>query len=103
MKRFIEKKYVVRQHLLSLIAVSLTFYFAYHLMLGQRSYPRYVALHNQIERLESDYAAFNSERVDLQTQVRKLRTASLDHDLLLERARKILGARFDGEIDYMLQ
>lgn len=103
MKRFIEKRYLIRQHILPLIAVSLTFYFAYHLMQGQRSYPRLVALQNQTETLEKKLADLEQDRHMLHARVQKMRLSSLDHDLLHEQARAILGLRHSGEVDLVFK
>ena len=103
MKRFIEKKYLIRRHLPSLIAVSLTFYFAYHLMQGERSYPRYLALQSQVAQLDTELKDLNEKARLLQTRVTKMRPGHVDHDLLIEQARAILGYRFKGEVDYILR
>jgi cell division protein FtsB len=103
MKRFIEKKYLIRLHLVSLIAVSLTFYFAYHLMQGERSYPRYMALQSQVSQLDAKLSSVSDKAVLLEARVKKMRPGQVDHDLLIEQARAILGYRFSGEVDYILR
>lgn len=101
MRQFIEKKYLIRRHIISLIAVSLSVYFAYHLMQGERSYPRMVALQNQISAMGQDYQNKTSFREDIEGRVKKMRPDSLDQDLVLEQARHVLGARAKGELDYI--
>ena len=103
MKRFLEKKYLVRQHLLSLVAVSLTFYFSYHLMQGHRSYPRLLTLQSKIENLEQEHEILLDKRKNLEARVIKMRPGSLDEDLVQERIRLVLGYRDRGEIDYILK
>lgn len=102
MKRFIEKKHLIRRHLLTLIAVSLTFYFAYHLMQGQRSYPRYLALQSTVTQLDTRLVNLREKSSLLETRVKKMRPGHVDRDLLIEQARAMLGYRFKGEVDYLL-
>lgn len=102
MKSFVRKKHIIRKHLIPLLAVSLSFYFAYHLMQGQRSYPRYIALQNQIHEMTDNHADLAKVRFDLEHKVIKMRPDSLDADLVVEQARQVLGYRFDNEMDYIL-
>lgn len=102
MKRFIEKKHLIRRHLITLIAVSLTFYFVYHLMQGQRSYPRYLALQSTVTQLDTRLVNLRESSSLLEARVKKMRPGQVDQDLLIEQARAMLGYRFKGEVDYLL-
>ena len=103
MKRFIEKQYLIKRHLVALIAFSLSFYFAYHLMQGNRSYPRLIGTYNQVETLQSQLEQLKKRRFELHQKVALLRPGSVDEDMLMERARLMLGTRYEGEWDYILK
>lgn len=92
----------MRKNILTLVGMSLCFYFSYHLLQGQRSYVRYLALQNSIGGLTQESRALQENRLALETRVSMLRSGSIDKDLLEERARIVLGYRHEGEKDILV-
>lgn len=82
---------MISRFLISALSFGLFFYFAYHLMHGDRGYFAWKGVQQKLattqERLEREHA----ERSALENRVRLLRPDSLDLDLLDERARVVLG------------
>lgn len=101
MKQLLEHKYLVRKNILTIVGMGLCFYFSYHLVSGQRSYVRYLSLQQSIASLEAENAELKSERESLESRVSMLRPASINKDLLEERARLILGYRAENEKDIL--
>lgn len=97
MKRLIQQRYVFRQNLIVVIGVCLTFYFAYHLIAGQRSYMRMISLDRQIETMDDKYAATMTQRESIEAKVVMMRPGSVSRDLLEEQARKVLGFQYEDE------
>lgn len=102
MKQLLEHKYLVRKNILTIIGLGLCFYFSYHLLLGERSYLRYLALQDNIAELQTENNTLKSEREALETRVSMLRPNSLNRDLLEERARIVLGYRGKDEKDILV-
>ncbi|MDY0028565.1 MAG: septum formation initiator family protein [Pseudobdellovibrionaceae bacterium] len=101
MKQLLEHKYLVRKNILTIVGMGLCFYFSYHLISGQRSYVRYLTLQQSISALEVENSTLKSERVSLESRVSMLRPASINKDLLEERARLVLGYRAENEKDIL--
>lgn len=97
MKRLIEQKYVVRQNLIAVIGVCLSFYFCYHLIAGERSYLRLVSLDRQIDTTGKQFEQTKQERESLEQKVVMMRPGSVNRDLLEEQARKVLGFHYKDE------
>ncbi len=97
MKRLIEQKYVVRQNLIIVIGVCLSFYFCYHFIAGERSYLRLILLNHQISTTEKQYEITLAERQALESKVVMMRPGSVNRDLLEEQARSVLGFHYKGE------
>ncbi len=97
MKRLIDRKYVVRQNLIAVIGVCLSFYFCYHLVAGERSYLRLVSLDRQIEDTQEEYHVASAERETLEQKVVMMRPGNVNRDLLEEQARKVLGFHYKDE------
>lgn len=97
MKRLIDRKYVVRQNLIAVIGVCLSFYFCYHLVAGERSYLRLVSLDRQIEATQEEYHVASAERETLEQKVVMMRPGNVNRDLLEEQARKVLGFHYKDE------
>ncbi len=97
MKRLIDRKYVVRQNLIAVIGVCLSFYFCYHLVAGERSYLRLVSLDRQIEDTQEEYHVALAERETLEQKVVMMRPGNVNRDLLEEQARKVLGFHYKDE------
>lgn len=97
MKRLIEQKYVVRQNLIAVIGVCLSFYFCYHLIAGERSYLRLISLNHQVTTTEKQYDIALASRAALEQKVVMMRPGSVNRDLLEEQSRKILGFHYKDE------
>ncbi len=81
----------ISQFLATFISFGLFFYFAYHLMHGDRGYFAWKGLQQKLTVAETQYDAKLAERQALENRVKLLRPDSLDLDMLDERARVVLG------------
>ena len=97
MKRLIEQRYIVRQNFIAVIGICLSVYFCYHLIAGERGYLRFMSLDRQIIAAEQDYQALSAERAAVEEKVVMMRPGSINRDLLEERARSVLGYRYQDE------
>lgn len=93
----IDQRYAVRQNILSVIGVCLSFYFAYHLIAGERSGLSLISLKSQLAAADSELAAKKAEREALEQKVVMMRPGSVSRDLLEEQARQKLGFHYPGE------
>lgn len=66
-------------------------YFAFHLMVSERSIPSLMILSAQNEILDAQLMTLQSERIKLHDRVTRLRPQTLDADLLEEQAMVMLG------------
>lgn len=98
MRKLIQKRYILRQNLLTVIGVCLSFYFCFHLLAGDRGYFRLMSLENQMTKTSQEYADIKSEREALETKVVMMRPGSVNRDLLEERIRDVLGYRYENEV-----
>ena len=98
MVKLFQNHNIFRRNLLAVIGVCLSIYFCYHLIAGQRGYFSLIYLNNQVERMQTDYAALNEKRVAIEKRVVMMRPGSIDRDLLEERARHVLGFRHKDEL-----
>jgi cell division protein FtsB len=78
--------------------VSLAFYFAYHLVQGDRGLLAWVRLSQQIAEAQELQASVHAERDALDRRVALLRSDHLDRDMLDERARATLNLAGPNEI-----
>ena len=101
MSKLIGYRHLIRQNLIVLIGLCLSFYFCYHLLAGPRSYLRLMSLENQITSVTQEYQLVKAERSALERKVIMMRPGSIDQDLLEEQARKVLGYRYEGEMIIM--
>ena len=101
MRELFERRYVLRQNGLAILGLALCFYFAYHLIQGDRSYGQLIGLQQASLRAEKEYETVKAEREKLEHQVVMLRPGSLNRDYLEERARAMLGVRTPEEIDIL--
>lgn len=97
MKRLIEQRYLVRRNLPAIIGFCLFCYFTYNALLGERSILRLMTLDRAATEASEKYDRLHEQRIALENQVVRLRPASLDRDLLEERARIVLGYSYPGE------
>jgi cell division protein FtsB len=80
------------------IGVSLSLYFGYHLVEGERGLNAWVRLTEQIRAAKADAAEVHDERVEQDQRVSLLRPEHLDPDMLDEQARAALNLVGPGEI-----
>ena len=98
MNKLLQHRYVIRQNLITLIGISLCIYFAYHALQGNRSVLRLLALNQSIETMSLEEDTLASERIALEQKVAMMRPGSISKDLLEERARMVLGYKYEDEI-----
>jgi len=98
MRKLIEKRYVLRRNMVTVMGICLSFYFCFHLVAGQRGYIRLMSLESQMTHLESEMAVVNAERLALEKKVVMMRPGSINKDLLEERIRSVLGYSYEDEI-----
>ncbi len=79
-----------RQVVLPVICVAAFVYFSYHAIQGDRGLLAYMQLTAQLQTANSIAQHVEARRHALQSDVVILRTASLDRDMLEERARAVL-------------
>lgn len=87
----------------SLLLALVFFYFAFHLVSGDRGLIAYVRLKNEYEnaRLTSD--ALAEEKKSLNHKVALIRSESLDLDIVDEVARENLGYSAPNEVVYFVR
>ncbi len=98
MKRFIEKRYILRRNMMAVIGLCLSFYFCYHMVAGQRGYFHLMTLERDIAAVTVEHGTLLKERSAIEKKVVMMRPGSIDRDLLEERARHVLGYRHADEL-----
>ena len=98
MNKLYSHRYLIRQNLVLLIGICLSFYFSYHAISGERSYTRLMSLNETIVSTKMAHAALNNEKNAFAQKVVMLRPGSLNRDLLEERARAVLGYQRKDEV-----
>ncbi|MCB1556722.1 MAG: septum formation initiator family protein [Alphaproteobacteria bacterium] len=93
MINLLAQRHFVRRNVLAFIGFSLCLYFSWHLLAGQRSYLRLMALEQQVAAAETDLGLLTVRREAIETRVVRLRPDTLDRDFLDERVRYVLGYR----------
>jgi cell division protein FtsB len=84
------------------LGITLTGYFAYHLVEGERGLMAWLRLTQQIRLEKANLEAVRNERAALDLRVANLRPDHVDPDLLDERARATLNLAGPNEIVIML-
>ena len=84
--------------MLAVLGISLSFYFCFHLLAGQRGYFRLMSLESQMTQVSAEYDVVNTEKDALERKVVMMRPGSINKDLLEERIRSVLGYRYENEI-----
>jgi len=74
-----------------LMGISLTMYFGYHLLQGDRGWFALQKLETAVAEAQSTHETVRDERAGVEHRVRLLRPDTLDADMLDERARSVLG------------
>jgi len=80
----------LRRASVSFLGVSATFYFAYHVFHGDRGLMAWLQLRQQVTVANVTAGTVQDKRQYLESRVRLLHPASLDPDMLDERARLML-------------
>jgi cell division protein FtsB len=78
------------RHWLVVVAYGLAVYFSYHAVVGSRGLLAWRQLNRDIEATQQELAAVRAEGQELEDKVRRLRSGSLDPDLIDELARRRL-------------
>jgi cell division protein FtsB len=81
-----------------ILAISLVFYFSYHLFAGDRGFLAWIALSQELRDAKATLADLDAQRETLDRRVGLLRPDHLDPDLLDERARAVLNLAAPDEI-----
>jgi cell division protein FtsB len=84
-----------------LLAIALTGYFGYHLVVGDRGLLAWVRLTREIRAENEKLSSLRAERAVLDLKVRNLTPDHLDPDLLDERVRATLNLAAPDEIVVM--
>ncbi len=87
-----------RQIVGPLMGAALMAYFAYHAVQGDRGLIAWWKLRYEIEKTNFELNEVTAEKQSLEHRVSLLRPASLDRDMLEERARLMLGAIGPGDV-----
>lgn len=85
-----ETKQRARQIVLPVFGAVVAGYFLYHTVHGERGVFAYADLSQQVREAKLNLAEIRLRRETVETDVRLLRSDSLDLDLLEERARSVL-------------
>ncbi len=91
-----------RQIVVSLLAIGVVGYFAYHAVEGERGLRAYFAVKHETAAAQRELAALRAERKILERRVMLLRPDSLDLDMLEERARAVLNLGHPDELVILL-
>jgi len=73
-------------------------YFAYHLIYGEMGYFSMKTSQENLAKAKVEYNQLQTDRVALENRVKRLRSDSLDLDVLDERSRDILGYVKEDEV-----
>jgi cell division protein FtsB len=79
-----------RRHCLVLLAYGIAVYFGYHALSGSRGLLAWQELTRQLDAAQQELAQLRAERRELEHRVSRLRSDSLDPDLIDEVARRNL-------------
>ena len=101
MNKLLQHRYVIRQNLITVIGICLCVYFSYHTLQGNRSALRLMTLNNTIATLSLQNDNLEQDRIALEQKVAMMRPGTVSKDLLEERARVVLGYKYEDEIAIM--
>jgi len=93
-----KKNIPLSQIVTGLISVFLFAYFTYHLVYGELGYFSMRKEKAILKEVENTHEELEKERVGLENRVKRLRSDSLDIDVLDERARDVLGYVKEDEV-----
>lgn len=80
----------IKKAIPTVLLASLVVYFGYHGLTGEQGVLAWAGTNNRMAELEAELATVESERRELENRATRLRDASLDLDLVDERARELL-------------
>lgn len=83
--------------ILNIFLALLLGYFVFHCIYGNKGIIAYLKVNRQLEKAYDELKLLRAERVELEHNVKLLRTESLDKDMLDEQARKVLGIAAPSE------
>lgn len=83
--------------ILNIFLALLLGYFVFHCIYGNKGVIAYLKVNRQLEKAYDELKLLRAERVELEHNVKLLRTESLDKDMLDEQARKVLGIAAPNE------
>ena len=89
--------YRLKSNWLVLVSLFLIIYFGFHSFCGERNIYRYFSLKHEIAQRQKIAQRYALQKQKLQLKVSHLSDASLDPDLLDERARAVLNMAADDE------
>ena len=101
MNKLLQHRYVIRQNLITVIGICLCVYFSYHTLQGNRSALRLMTLNNTIATMSLQNDNLEQDRIALEQKVAMMRPGTVSKDLLEERARVVLGYKYEDEIAIM--
>lgn len=98
MNKLLQHRYVIRQNLITIIGICLCVYFTYHTLQGNRSALRLMTLNTTIDTMSLKNDKLSADREALEHKVAMMRPGTVSKDLLEERARVVLGYKYEDEI-----
>lgn len=98
MNKLLQHRHIIRENLITVIGICLCLYFSYHTMQGSRSALRLMTLSQTIETKSLNSHKLKNKREALEAKVAMMRPGSMSKDLLEERARVVLGYKYEDEI-----
>ncbi|MCH9753738.1 MAG: septum formation initiator family protein [Alphaproteobacteria bacterium] len=101
MKSIRDSSFRIRKVIAILLLLTLIFYFLYNILSGDRGILALFELSERHKILQDEVQILEEERSILQNKVSRMRSDSLDLDLLEEQARKKLGYGRKGETVYV--
>lgn len=87
----------IKKIILNIFLTLLLGYFVFHCIYGNKGIISYLKVSGQLEKAYDELKLLRAERVELEHNVKLLRTDSLDKDMLDEQARKVLGVAAPNE------
>lgn len=101
MKSIHDSSFRIRKIIAIVLLVTLVFYFLYNILSGDRGVLALFKLSERHKILQEEVQILEEERTILQNKVSRMRSDSLDLDLLEEQARKNLGYGREEETVYI--
>jgi cell division protein FtsB len=84
-----------------MLGIALTFYFAYHLVEGDRGLRAWVRVTQELRAAKDQVTAISAERAQLEHRVSHMRPDRVDPDLLDAQVRKMLDVMRPDEFAIM--